>query len=125
MEFFLQQQGFYSFLSCYWAKFIPLKESLQRAFAKFSLSEIYCSALEAPARGDVTGGNRVGDIAIFTCMPGFSLGQSQENATCNASGHWDEPSPQCEGTFYAVNEELESGWPPSQNSAQYERVVEL
>ncbi|XP_052820119.1 sushi, von Willebrand factor type A, EGF and pentraxin domain-containing protein 1-like [Mya arenaria] len=55
-----------------------------------------CGNLEIPADGSIynSSGTEYGATAYFSCRDGYYLTGSP-NATCNATGQWDNPEPNC------------------------------
>ncbi|CAH1271355.1 CSMD3 [Branchiostoma lanceolatum] len=57
-------------------------------------SAVQCPALTAPANGAVSGTNFYGDVATFTCDPGYNL-VGGSTRTCQADTTWSGSSPTC------------------------------
>ncbi|XP_066300403.1 CUB and sushi domain-containing protein 3-like [Branchiostoma lanceolatum] len=55
---------------------------------------VQCSVPSAPTNGAVIGSNSYGDVASFTCDPGYILA-GVSTLTCQADGTWNGPSPTC------------------------------
>ncbi|XP_066295428.1 sushi, von Willebrand factor type A, EGF and pentraxin domain-containing protein 1-like isoform X3 [Branchiostoma lanceolatum] len=55
---------------------------------------VQCPALTAPANGAVSGTNFYGDVATFTCDPGYNL-VGGSTRTCQADATWSGSSPTC------------------------------
>ncbi|CAH1271357.1 CSMD3 [Branchiostoma lanceolatum] len=55
---------------------------------------VQCPALTAPANGAVSGTNFYGDVATFTCDPGYNL-VGGSTRTCQADTTWSGSSPTC------------------------------
>ncbi|XP_035660825.1 E-selectin-like [Branchiostoma floridae] len=55
---------------------------------------IKCTKLTSPANGAVTGSNSYGDVATFTCNPGYKL-VGTSTRTCQSDGTWSGGSPTC------------------------------
>eukprot|EP00058_Branchiostoma_floridae_P019749 XP_002605239.1 hypothetical protein BRAFLDRAFT_92287 [Branchiostoma floridae] len=53
-----------------------------------------CSKLPPPGNGAVTGSNSYGDVATFTCNPGYKL-FGTSTRTCQADGTWSGKPPTC------------------------------
>ncbi|XP_078616389.1 E-selectin-like [Branchiostoma floridae x Branchiostoma japonicum] len=59
-------------------------------------TKLKCSKLPPPANGAVTGSNSYGDVATFTCHPGYKLADGTSTITCQSDGTWSGGSPKCE-----------------------------
>ena len=64
----------------------------------FSLLEILCPGLDAPANGTVDVPSRtVGSMATYSCDDGFRLVDGSTTRTCEENGQWTGLQPTCEG----------------------------
>ncbi|KAI8515762.1 hypothetical protein Bbelb_065750 [Branchiostoma belcheri] len=55
---------------------------------------VQCPLLSPPTNGILTGTNSYGDVANFTCEPGYKL-VGTSSLTCLSDGTWDGTSPTC------------------------------
>ncbi|KAI8498226.1 hypothetical protein Bbelb_241700, partial [Branchiostoma belcheri] len=55
---------------------------------------VQCSPMSHPTNGFVTGSNSYGDVANFTCEPGYKL-VGTSSLTCLSDGTWNGNSPTC------------------------------
>ncbi|CAH1263510.1 CSMD3 [Branchiostoma lanceolatum] len=53
-----------------------------------------CPPLTAPTHGSVAGGNNYGDVANYTCDPGYDL-VGAPSQTCQDNQHWSGTAPSC------------------------------
>ncbi|XP_066283044.1 sushi, von Willebrand factor type A, EGF and pentraxin domain-containing protein 1-like [Branchiostoma lanceolatum] len=53
-----------------------------------------CPPLTAPTHGSVVGGNNYGDVANYTCDPGYDL-VGVPSQTCQDNQHWSGTAPSC------------------------------
>ena len=65
-----------------------------------SLTAVDCGSLTNPANGQVshTAGTKFGEIAIYSCEPGYNL-VGDSTRTCQATGEWSGSEPTCQGVL--------------------------
>ena len=60
-----------------------------------------CDSLNNPFNGQVnmSSGNTVGSIAIYTCNNGYNL-KGSSSRTCGSGGTWTNVVPECNSKFW-------------------------